>query len=189
MTKVLWFDCETTGIDPKQNDILKLAAIIEIDGEIVDRECFYMQPFNYESITVGALEVNKLTLDEIRKFPMPVETWTKITKLFSKHIDKYNKADKFYPAGYNVRFDLDFLAEFFRKCHDMYFGSYCNWRCLDPMILLNILSYQGKINLPNLKLETVCEYFKIELKAHDAISDIEATRQLFNLLMTKYFGS
>jgi oligoribonuclease (3'-5' exoribonuclease) len=33
--KIFWFDTETTGLDPVVNSIVQLAAIIEIDGEVV----------------------------------------------------------------------------------------------------------------------------------------------------------
>ena len=32
--KVFWFDVETTGLDSKIHDIIQLACIIEINGEI-----------------------------------------------------------------------------------------------------------------------------------------------------------
>jgi len=40
----------------------------------------------------------------------------------------------------------------------------------------------GEIELENYKLETVCAHFGITLYAHNAISDIKATRELYYLL-------
>jgi DNA polymerase III epsilon subunit-like protein len=38
------------------------------------------------------------------------------------------------------------------------------------------------VRLKNYRLETMCKHFGIELKAHDAMSDIEATKQLYEII-------
>jgi len=178
-SKVLFFDVETTGTDPKIHDIIQLAFLIEVNGVIKERQNIFMQPFRYDTIDEKALEVNKLTLEQIKKFPHPRQVYPVINKVFSKYVDKYDKNDKFYPAGYNVYFDLSFLFEYWNKNDDPYFGSFCNWHRLDPLAIAFMLEYTGKIPpLENYKLETVCNFFKIQIKAHDAMSDITATREL-----------
>jgi len=37
MGKVFWFDCETTGIDPRRCAIIQLAGLIEINGKIDEK--------------------------------------------------------------------------------------------------------------------------------------------------------
>ena len=37
MKKILWNDLETGGTDPQNNAVLQIAAVIEIDGKIVDQ--------------------------------------------------------------------------------------------------------------------------------------------------------
>ncbi|MFA5262063.1 MAG: 3'-5' exonuclease, partial [Candidatus Omnitrophota bacterium] len=94
---------------------------------------------------------------------------------------------KFYPAGFNCRFDLEFFNNFFLKNGDKYFGSWMNWRMLDPRPILLFLNYMGKIYLPKYNLEEACKYFGIPLQSHDANSDIEATRVLIHRLI-EIFG-
>ena len=49
--------------------------------------------------------------------------------------------------------------------------------------MLAMLEYKGLIELPGYKLANVCEYFGIPIKSHDAMSDIEATRILIQLML------
>jgi DNA polymerase-3 subunit epsilon len=183
MGKRFYFDVETTGLDPKENDIIQLAYIIEIDEKIEKSGDITMQPFNYETVSDEALQVHGRTLEEIKTYKKPETSYLELLGILSKYIDKYDKTDKFQPAGYNVRFDLDFLKEFFIKNGDKYFGSFFNYKTIDPLQILYFLDGIGRIKpLENYKLITVCEYFEIEIKAHDALSDIRATKELIEKL-------
>lgn len=186
--KVCYFDTETTGIDPEAQDVLQFAYIIEIDGEVKREGSMFMQPFVYETISPEALAVNNLTVEQIKTYDRPEVVHKVMLKLFGEFIDKFDRSDKFYPAGYNVNFDMDFLKNFFLKNHDNYFGSWFNWHRIDPLPLLYFLEYDGKISLKDYKLQTVCDYYEIEIAAHEALSDIKATRQLIKLLQAKYFS-
>jgi DNA polymerase-3 subunit epsilon len=177
--KILYFDVETTGIDPKLNDIVQLSGIIEIDGVEKERFNLNAQPKNYDSINPEALEVTGLTLEQIKSYPPPVATLKRFCEILGRYVDKYNKNDKFYPAGYNVRFDLDFLQQFFLKNGEKYgSGTWQNWQAIDGLPICHFLAYKGILKLENYKLSTVCKHFDIEIQAHDALSDIEATRNL-----------
>jgi DNA polymerase-3 subunit epsilon len=180
MKKVLWFDCETTGLDPVKNDIIQLAGIIEIDGKEVDEFDFKCQPFSYDNITLDALAKNKFSLEDIKGFEMPLKVKIDFVNIIGKYCDKFDKNDKFYPAGYEVSFDINFISQWFQKCGDKFFGSWIDRRRpLDPRYLLSIMDYQGIISLPDYKLETVANHFGIAINAHDAFSDIQATRYIF----------
>ena len=185
MKKILWFDCETTGLNPVKNDIVQIAGIIEIDGEIKDEFNYTCQPFSFENIEQSALDVNKRTIEELKGFNHPKLVKDAFTTKIGLYCDKFDRNDKFYPAGYNCKFDIDFLAQWFNKSGDNYLGSWINWRALDPLPMLYIMDFKGEISLPNYKLETVANWYQMELKAHDAISDIKVSRAIFNKLMEK----
>ncbi len=121
--------------------------------------------------------------------------WQEIRATWEEHINVFDKADKFTLAGYNVAaFDSKFLRAFILKMASAarysVYGSFIESRkMLDLFPLLQWLvlcspcvpELQG---LPNLKLETVCEAIGIKLvKAHDALEDIRATRELTNRLI------
>jgi len=183
VNKILYFDCETTGLDPVKHDIIQLALIIEVGGEVKERAVFNMQPFSYDNFEESALLINGYTIERLKTFKAPKEIYKEIVELLGRHVDKFDRSDKFYPAGFNVDFDLNFLAKFFIKNNDNYFGSWINWRKVDALPLLYVMDLQGKLKLENYKLETVCMYFGIPLQAHDAESDIEATRQVIKKVM------
>lgn len=178
MKKALYFDVETTGLSPYKNDIIQFACLVEINGEIVEELETKVRPFDFSTIDQKALDTNGLRLEELYDYPHPKEVYQQMCKLFGKYVSKFDKNDKFAPAGYNVRFDVDFLSNFFKKNGDKYYGSFFSWRLIDPIYKLYEMDYEGRIALPDYKLATVCTHFGIPLQAHDALSDIRATRQL-----------
>jgi DNA polymerase-3 subunit epsilon len=188
--KTLYFDVETTGIDSKLHGMIQLACLVDIDGKLEAEKDWFIKPFRGDLINKEAAEVTGISRDDMLTFPEPNIVYREIVELFSGYIGKFDKTDKFYPAGYNVRFDLEFLSRFFEKNGDKYFGSFCNWKAIDPLLWLYRLDWNGLLSLPDYKLATVCEYFGIELgdSAHDALADIKATRELMRMLPCRFSG-
>lgn len=175
MPKELWFDVETTGTNPYKNDIIQFAGMIVESGEVVDQFQIFIQPINWTAISEEALLVNKISREDMKGFQTPRRGYEEIIKFFSKHVNRYDKADKLTPCGYSVDFDVQFLRGLFRNNKDNYLGSYINYRYLDTLYLIRYLERRGRLALRNHKLETICDYFKIKIAAHDALSDIQAT--------------
>ena len=178
MGKVFWFDCETTGLDPEKNAIIQLAALIEIDGEIKEELELKLRPFARDEISQDALDIHGYSEDEIKQFPSPQESITQLKGTMGKYVDKFNKNDKFVMAGYYVAFDSDFLRSLFEKIGDYYFGSWFFSVVYDVQGLVAKQIIDKDFRAPNYKLSTICEKFGIEIQAHDALSDIRATRDL-----------
>lgn len=176
--KVLYFDTETTGTNPKIHSIVQISGIIEINGNIKEEFDFNCQPDDYDVIDPEALEVNGLTVEKLKTFDPPEVVYKRLLEIFEKYIDKYDKTDKFYPAGQNVVFDIEFLSEFFKRRGDDFFGSWQNWRCIDSRFVANFFAYAGIIDVESVKLAALCDYFGIKLKAHDAMSDVRASRKI-----------
>lgn len=184
--KVLYLDTETTGLDPVVHDVIQIAGAIEIDGEPVDEFCLFAQPMNWENISQEALDLRGLNVDDLKAYPTAGQAYRELVRIWSKHINKYDRADKFAVAGQNVRFALDFMASFFRKQGDKYFGSWISWQPIDLMYLASILRYSGKLPVENLKLGTVAQALGIEFQAHDALEDIRTTRTVLRELIGRH---
>ncbi|NMW17987.1 MAG: 3'-5' exonuclease [Chlorobiaceae bacterium] len=182
--KVLYFDTETTGLEAGTHGIIQLAALMEIGGDVVESFNMKFQPHEGALINPDALKVSGTDPEELKSRTSSTDAYREFLKFLDRHISKFDKTDKAYPAGYNVAFDLQFLDAWFRHHGSQYgSGSYQNWKKLDPLPLLHLWDYQGTIALPDYKLQTVCKAFFIELEAHDALSDILATRALLKALI------
>lgn len=177
--KILWIDTETTGVDPAKHGIIQIGALFEIEGRIVDQYEAKFQPHKGAEINPDALAVTGTKQEELFTRKTSIEAYNDFKRWIEKYIDKYNRADKAYPAGYNVRFDLEFVERWFRFNGNQYgTGSYQNWRYLDPLPILYRMDYAGSLDLPNYKLGTVCSHYGIEIEAHDALSDVKAAREV-----------
>lgn len=183
--KVLWLDCETTGLDPKDNDIITIALMIEVDGEIKDTLELKIQPINWDTIQDKALEVNGYTREDLKTFEDPKIAHKKLVNFLGKYVNRYNRNDKYQPAGYNVGFDIGFLENFFKKVGDQYFGSWVDYHKLDVATLVQLLALKKVLHLGSYRLASVSDHFNVEIDAHNALSDIQATRELCYKILNK----
>ena len=184
MIKTLYLDTETTGLSPEKNSIFQIATIMEFDGLEVGRADIKFQPYENAEIEESALDKCRISVDDLLSYQEHSAGFVEFKKFLDTYVDKYNSNDKVYFAGYETKFDLDFLSNFFKINGDEYgLGPYLNWRRIDPLPFLHTLEWKGKIKLQNYKLSTVCQYYNIELNdAHNAMADIEATRSLIKKL-------
>ena len=113
--KILYVDCETTGLNAYKNGIIQLAGIIEINNKQMVEFDIKMKPFKDDIIEEKALQVSGITEKDIEKFQSAESGYNKIIQIFDTYINKYDKNDKFIICGYNVKFDVDFLKQFFIK--------------------------------------------------------------------------
>ena len=187
MNKIIFIDTETGGVNPEKAALIQLSGIIRIDKKDVEKFNFYIKPFENSEVTEKALEVQGRTLEELKtdKYVEEKEVYKQFINILDKYIDKYDRADKFIVAGYNVRFDVDILKAFFQRHGNNFLFSYLDSSMLDPLYSIRLLQIAEVLPvLENNKLETWCKHFGIELKAHDSLEDIEATKKLIGKLIS-----
>ena len=187
MNKIIFIDTETGGVNPEKSALIQLSGIIRIDKKDVEKFNFYIKPFENLEVNEKALEVQGRTLDELKaeKYIEEKEVYKQFINLLDKYIDKYDKTDKFIVAGYNVRFDVDILKALFQRHGNNFLFSYLDSSMLDPLYSIRLLQIAGILPvLENNKLETWCKHFGIELKAHDSLEDIVATKKLIGKLIS-----
>jgi DNA polymerase III subunit epsilon len=181
--KIIYLDTETTGLDYKLCDIWQIGAIVEIDGDIVDRQNFLMAPKKNARIESGALKLQNMTKSDLYALPDRVKRFKLLKKILNNYVSPYDLNDKFLIIGYNVQFDIQFLRQFWLSFGDKYFNSYFLVPAIDVMGLAGLYSVKYGIPFANFKLQTVCDFFGVKLTAHDAMSDIEATMILYKILL------
>lgn len=187
MNKIIFIDTETGGVNPEKAALIQLSGIIRIDKKDVEKFNFFIKPFENSEVNEKALEVQGRTLEELKtdKYVEEKEVYKQFINLLDKYIDKYDKSDKFIVAGYNVRFDVDILKAFFQRHGNNFLFSYLDSSMLDPLYSIRLLQIAEILPvLENNKLETWCKHFGIELKAHDSLEDIEATKKLIGKLIS-----
>lgn len=183
--KKVFIDVETTGVDHMLNGIIQIAGTISFftDEGLSDMESFNynVAPFPSDVIEDKALEVNKVSREQIAAYPSPQEVYGKLRNLFGKYCDKYDRQDKMFFIGYNSRFDYDFMRSWFEKNNDVYFGSFFFFPPIDVMNLAIVDLIKHRHLLPNFKLETVSKHCGITTEGmlHDADVDIELTKRLY----------
>lgn len=172
----LWLDGETTGLDSLRNDIVQLACIPVVAG-VEQNITFnqYCQPLDYKEIDPGALAVNGLTVDFLKK-QQTAQVMVNNLVLFAKQFNC-----KFIIAGYNVGFDKDFIASLFKKV-----GREADFLNLFTGDIRDTMKRAKALKLclptPNIKLATLATHFGIPINAHDALSDIQATMKVDKIL-------
>jgi len=180
--KVLWLDLETTGFNEWENAIVQLSCIMEFEGKEIDRLNIYIKPFKGAMVSKSALEVTGFTMDELRNDPKFIpydEAFGVFINFLDKHIDRFDWNQKLILGGKNIGFDIRFLREFFIRNDDEYYGSWFLYPHIDVETSIAETILLEDFRLMDYKLETICDAFGIELKPHDSMSDIIATRKLY----------
>lgn len=188
MKKILWLDTETTGLNPKKHGLREIGYIMVIDGQVVKKDVLYIDPRTYKKgteIDIRALELSNITIDDFYYY----SDSNCVFDDFRVILDKYSKGEKFILAGFNVKFDNDFLREWFYDNNaGVDFKDYFHYKVIDVFPLVITLKHLGFIDTVDDKLKTVCEHFNIPIDAHNALSDIEATKNLYELISDRFIN-
>lgn len=184
--KLLFFDIETTGVNPAKNGIHQIGGMIEIDGVEKERFDFHVQPNPKAIIEEQALSVAGVTREQVLNYPPMGEVYKELVAMLGRYVDKFNKRDKFFLVGYNnASFDNQFLRGFFLQNGDNYFGSWFWSNSLDVMVLASQHLATRRHEMENFKLATVAKFMGINVNdeaLHDAYYDIYQTREIYKLL-------
>ena len=188
MLKRLYIDTETTGTDYKIHGIHQISGYIEINGEILETFDYKVKPFDEAIFDEKALEISNTTLEQILTYESEIEIYKKFSEILFKYLKVFDKTDRYAIVGYNVKFDKDFLHEFFKRQGDEFFFNYVWSIPLDVSVIAFEFLEAERYKMEHFNLMYVAEYLGIELnpeKAHQAIYDIEITREVLLLINQK----
>jgi len=178
-SQLLWVDTETTGVNIYQSAIVQLAGMIEINHNIESEFDIKMCPHKGAHIDDKALKHNNLTKEDIEAYPDYYEGFKLFKSYLADYVDRFDAKDKFVMCGYNIKFDSDMIRSLFTRCRDTYFGSWFFWPVIDVQNSVAEQVAENGLRLDNYQLSTVCKHYGIEIDAHEAMSDIRATRTLY----------
>ncbi|OAV67091.1 DNA polymerase III PolC [Bacteroidales bacterium Barb6XT] len=182
--KLFFFDLEATGIKYWRNGIHQISGEIVIDGQSKEFFNYNVRPNPKCTIEEEALKVCNLTREQIEAYPPMHEVYAQFMQMLSKYIDKYDKTDKFFLAGYNnAAFDNYFLKAFFEQNGDKYFYSWFWINSIDVMVLATQHLAGERALMPDFKMDTVARRLGITVeteKLHDAVYDIFLTKEIYD---------
>lgn len=177
--KRLYYDLETTGLNPAKHGIHQIAGMVVIDGEKKETFNILLQPNPKAIFDEEALKIGNITKEQIMAYQPFESGYKQFEAIINKYVDRFNKKDKFHLVGYNNRgFDDDFLRGLFKQNGNEYFGSYFWSDGIDVLVLASFVLEQQRQNLTNFKLSTVAAYMGIQVeenRLHEAGYDIELT--------------
>jgi DNA polymerase III alpha subunit (gram-positive type) len=177
-SEIIYFDFETTGLNPYHEKIIDYAFLVEDSGEtfiesLIDPECkFEKKITDITGIHPEDLEgkpVIRQELDNIYNFINH-----SYKQICYKHVP-----NRFLVAHNCDGFDKIFLMEQFKDKPQ--YPLIRNWHFIDTLPLAKKL-------LPNLNshsLKSLATYYKVKPGTHRALSDTKTLRNVFNELIDK----
>lgn len=183
ITKNVFVDIETTGLWSNVHSIIQLAYIIEIDGKVEEEVCLHCQPFPGAQIDARTLTVHGISEADWVTAPTEESLYNDFIDSLDNHINRFQKTDKAAFIAYNAKFDESFIRALFIRHSNKYFNAYFDYPIIDAVQEAYRVLRSKKPTMPDFKLMTVAAELGLKLdttKLHDALYDIQLTRDIYN---------
>lgn len=160
-------DLETTGLSPKNGEIIEIGAIKVIDNEVVDTMDIFVRPSRPITwFTTNLTGITNEMVDEglsIKEALMVFDEFTSGMKLMA----------------HNAKFDMGFLDTYMKK----ELGKGVREDAMDTLLLSRAIVK----DVPNYKLGTLATRFNIDYSgAHRSLRDCEITLDVYNNIRKLY---
>jgi DNA polymerase-3 subunit epsilon len=190
MTRIVFYDLETSGLDRGRHEIIQIGAVA-VDRNFREMGRFERKlKFNRERASPEALNLNSFDEGLWQRDAIPQEAALRnFCDFLREHADVELISKKGKPyrvalgAGHNVRgFDQDWIR---RACKSYGLFLPMAYRPLDTRELAEWWQWQAQPQgLADLKLTTLCAHFGVEIEgAHDALADAVASAELASRLL------
>ena len=156
-TAYVFIDVETTGLSPRDDDIVQVSAVRYFGEKAADGINTYINPG--KPIPARATQIHGITDAMVKKAPSVGEVRGPFMNLISDAV----------LVGYNTTFDLNFLNRAFDD-------ALANVKYIDVLG-----EVRNRLALPDYKLETVAASLGIRPEGafHNALHDCQATAAIF----------
>lgn len=166
--KFVCIDCETTGLDPENDRIIEVAAVIFTFDSIVDSYETLVDPGC--PITAESMAIHHITDAMVQGKPKIEEALPKLFSFIGRHII----------VGHGIPLDISFIANAAKK-HSIP-TTIASHAFIDTLRLARLYG-ESPIN----SLEKLREHFNIEPEgAHRAMSDVLVNIEVFKFLCTNF---
>ena len=160
-------DLETTGLSPKNGEIIEIGAIKVINNEVVDKMDIFVKPSR--PITWFTTHLTGIT-NEMVDEGLNIKEALKVFDEFS---------DGMRLMAHNAKFDMGFLDVYMKK----ELGKGVREDALDTLII----SRAFVKDVPNYKLGTLANRFNIDYNGtHRSLRDCEITLDVYNNIRKMY---
>lgn len=159
-------DVETTGLDPFIHEIVEVAVLLEVEGEIVERYTSLVRPLRLDLVDPLAFKCNGFSTDP----------WTWIDALLLEDVvpELERLLDSAILVGHSVHFDRGFLQEAFRKVGSQRRLSH---RGVDTTTLA--WEHLVPLGLQSLSMDAIRAFLGFEkVQPHRAMRDAEDCRRV-----------
>ena len=90
----IFYDVETTGLNPKLHSVHQLAGIVEVDGSLVGEFNYKVRPHPKAEITKEAMSACNKSEEEILGYPEMSTVHKRFVKMLGKYVSKYDAKQK-----------------------------------------------------------------------------------------------
>ena len=167
-TTFVCIDCESTGLDPKNDEIIEIAIVkFTLNDNLDSYESLINPPC---PIPGESIQIHHITDEMVKDKPTVDQIIPQVLKIAGDAII----------IGHNIQFDIDLIIEAAKK-HAIPSTLYNN-KTIDTLRLARLYGES-----PTNSLEALRTHFHIEDEgAHRAMSDVLVNIQVFKKLITKF---
>ncbi len=191
---IVCFDFETSSADYLTTQILSIGAVAMNPRtyEIIEQSEFYslVKPDDPDAVEQGALDVNKLTMEEIMNAPPADVIWNKFANYLSRYRTQGNSWGNPIPAGYNiVGFDIPIAERYAARFGQMSAGKQNIFHPRDRLdVIHDCLRWTFSTGVINsLKLDDIRDYLGMSKEgAHNSLCDAQDTAAILQRFMGVY---
>lgn len=173
--KLAFIDCETTGLEVQQHEIIEIGAIIydRKNDQVLSEWEEKIAPRHIETAQPEALKINGYANNPAPYTGSLRNSLTKLTELTQDCII----------VGVNIQFDLNFLEAALKE-----FEMKPTWNRHRRLDMLSVAwGYVQDVQLEGLGLKHLCAHFNISNAGeHTALVDCRRTLCVYKALMNEY---
>lgn len=172
----LCLDLETTGLNEDKPSIIEIGCVHYNGEERLSDFNIKFQPKPGKGISLGALKVNKATLEKLASYPTYEEGLKAFVSYLTDHIFPAVGNKKLKITGQNVGFDIQLLRAALEEL------GFCGWQYIfdhsinDTSVLGNALRDAGILEFDKMSLENLAVVLGISVNKellHTALYDAE----------------